>query len=499
MAKKNSVLRIILGNQLFPITPSSYPADRSYFMAESHDLCTHYQYHQHKLVLFLANMRGHAQELKQKKYTIDYQELVSGELTSFLTKLEKYLDAHAHFTEVEIFEVEDKFFESALVEFSKKKNLTLSFLESPMFLSSRANFKAYLKTAKRPFMKTFYERERKRLKVLVEQGKPLGNQWSFDEENRQALATHISIPDLPSNSGDLTTKSVIKLVEKEFASHPGQAVGYWMPTTREKWLSWLDNFIEERLEHFGPYQDALSTRKPFLFHSVLSPAVNMGVLTPLEIVRSVEDAFHKHKLPLNSIEGFIRQVMGWREFVRGVYQNFSEKEETTNFWNHKKTLTSHWYEGNFGIPPLDEAIAKTMRWGYLHHIERLMVVGNMMTLLEIDPKEAHRWFMELFVDSSDWVMGPNVYGMALFSDGGIFATKPYICGSNYYRKMGKYPKGDWCDVVDGLYWGFIEKHVDFFKKNPRLSMMVRTLDKMDSSRKKDIFSAARDYKKKIWS
>ncbi len=468
-------------------------------MAESHDFCTHYQYHQHKLVLFLANMRAHAKELKQKKYSIEYQELIPSEGVTFLNKLETYLTAHPHVKEIELFEVEDKFFELALLDFCKQKKLKLSFLESPMFLSSRANFKAYLATTKRPFMKTFYERERKRIKVLVEQGKPIGEQWSFDEENRQALNTNIPIPDLPSTSPDAVTKSVIQLVQKEFASHPGDASTYWMPTTRKEWLSWLNDFVQERLERFGPYQDALSTRKPFLFHSILSPAINMGVLTPLEVVRVVEDAFHQRNLPLNSVEGFIRQLMGWREFVRGVYQNFSEKEEATNFWKHKKMLTPHWYQGNFGIPPLDEAVAKAMRWGYLHHIERLMVVGNMMTLLEIDPKEAHRWFMELFVDSSDWVMGPNVYGMALFADGGIFATKPYICGSNYYRKMGKYPKGDWCDVVDGLYWGFIDKHVDFFKKNPRLSMMVRTLEKMDSSRKENIFTAAKEYKKTLWA
>lgn len=498
MNQSSSILRIVLGNQLFPLTPATHPTDRLYFMAESRDLCAHYIYHQHKIVLFLANMRAYANELRARGCRIEYSKLEAGSGPSFIEKLDAFLKQHEEIREVEIFEIEDKFFESALSEFFSGRKIEMKVLESPMFLSNRGNFKAYLKSSKRPFMKTFYERERKRVKVLVQQGQPVGGKWSFDEENRQALDTKIAIPDLPSVSPSRETKSVIELVSREFAKHPGRADQYWMPATREEWLSWLKVFIDERLEKFGPYQDALSTRKPFLFHSVISPALNMGVLTPREVVRLVEDAFHDRGLPLNSVEGFIRQVIGWREFIRGVYQNFSTQEESSNFWGHQKKLSPHWYEGNFGIPPLDEAIAKSLRWGYLHHIERLMVVGNMMTLLEIHPHEAHRWFMELFVDSSDWVMGPNVYGMALFSDGGIFATKPYICGSNYYRKMGKYPAGDWCEAVDGLYWGFIEKHAAFFKKNPRLSMMVRTLEKMDPSRRKAIYAAAEEFKNRLW-
>ena len=199
---------------------------------------------------------------------------------------------------------------------------------------------------------------------------------------------------------------------------------------------------------------------------------------------------NKKKLSINSVEGFIRQIIGWREFVRGIYHNFSEKQEQTNFWNHKEKLSDLWWKGGTEIPPLDHTLEKVVKYGYAHHIERLMVVGSLMVLLEVDPKQAHLWFMEMFVDSSDWVMGPNVYGMGIFSDGGIFATKPYICGSNYYRKMGGFKKGEWCDGVDGLYWGFIEKHKDFFSKNPRLSMMVRSAEKMEPARKKRLKKAA---------
>lgn len=193
---------------------------------------------------------------------------------------------------------------------------------------------------------------------------------------------------------------------------------------------------------------------------------------------------------MNSLEGFIRQVIGWREFIRGIYQTYSEKQDATNFWGHQRKLKDCWYQGNTGIEPLDDVIHKTQKYAYAHHIERLMVVGSLMLLLQVHPHEAHHWFMEMFIDSSDWVMGPNVYGMALFSDGGIFATKPYFCGSNYYRKMGPYKGGDWQDGIDGLYWGFIDRNRPFFLKNPRMSMMVKTFDKMDPAKKKKILAAA---------
>jgi deoxyribodipyrimidine photolyase-related protein len=185
--------------------------------------------------------------------------------------------------------------------------------------------------------------------------------------------------------------------------------------------------------------------------------------------------------------------MGWREFVNGIYQNFSDKEETTNFFNHHGKLTKDWYEGTTGIAPVDDAIHKANDYGYCHHIERLMILSNIMLLAEVHPHEVHRWFMEMFVDSADWVMGPNVYGMGQFSDGGIFATKPYISGSNYVLKMSDYKKGDWSDIWDGLFWRFIGKHKTFFQKQPRLNFMVITLEKMDPEKRMYLLGRAEEF------
>ncbi|MEJ2258338.1 MAG: FAD-binding domain-containing protein [Woeseiaceae bacterium] len=198
-------------------------------------------------------------------------------------------------------------------------------------------------------------------------------------------------------------------------------------------------------------------------------------------------------VPLQSLEGFVRQVIGWREFVRGVYRQFSEVQATSNHWSHDRELADSWYAGTTGIPPLDDTIRQAQRCGWTHHIPRLMVLGNLMTLCEIRPQAAHRWFMEMYVDSSEWVMGPNVFGMGLFSDGGIFATKPYICGSNYLLKMSDYGKEEWCDTVDGLYWRFIDKHRDFFAANPRVALMPRALERLNRDRRDRIFRAAADF------
>lgn len=269
---------------------------------------------------------------------------------------------------------------------------------------------------------------------------------------------------------------------KEFADHPGDADDFWLPVTRQGAKDWLERFLKERLYEFGPYEDAIPSHSETLYHSVLTPFLNTGLLTPRYVIHQTLKYHEHHNIPLTSLEGFIRQIIGWREFIRGIYQNFSEVEESTNFWQHRKKLTEAWYKGDTGVPALDRAIQRANKRAYGHHIERLMVVGNLMLLLEVDPKEAHRWFMEMFLDSSDWVMGPNVYGMALFSDGGVFATKPYICGSNYLRKMSGDPAGDWCEEVDGLYWSFIRKHRNYFSKNPRLAMMSRAAEKISTEK-----------------
>lgn len=494
---------LVLGNQLFDPQEikKHFPSGEKYqiFMREDVELCTYYRFHKHKIIFFLSAMRTYRDELKSFKISTHYEELTNEKLKyeqALLTFLKK-----TQTNKVCFFEIEDKFFEQRILQTLEKAKIRFEVWPSPMFLTSRADFKAYLSKSKKPFMKVFYEQQRKKLKILVDdKNEPLGGKWSFDTENRLPLPDRIQPPEIPAIRPSKTTLEVQKTTEEHFANHPGRGENFWLPTDREGAFHWLELFLKERLKQFGPYEDAIPRQSDFVFHSVLTPFLNTGLLTPQDVIDQTLRFSKKEKIPLESTEGFIRQIIGWREFVRGIYQNFSEVQDRENFFNHKKKLTDHWYIGNTGVAPLDHSIRKAIQYGYTHHIERLMIIGSMMLLLEIHPQEAHRWFMEMYIDSSDWVMGPNVYGMALFSDGGIFATKPYFCGSNYYRKMGGYKANEnWCDAVDGLYWGFIEKHKSFFLKNPRLSMMVRTVEKMDPLKKKKIYAAADLLRSKITS
>ncbi|MDA0707235.1 MAG: cryptochrome/photolyase family protein [Proteobacteria bacterium] len=482
---------VILGNQLFPLKHLPPPDAGPVYLAEDVGLCTYERHHQQKIVLFLSAMRAYADELRAAGYEVIYRKLDTADSRPYEEKLLAAMDS-AGVERFVHFEIEDKPMEKRLVALAEEHGFVREVLPSPMFTCSRDAFADYADGKSRLLMGDFYKWQRRRLHVLLDdQGEPLGGRWSFDADNRKRVPKNVEPPCIDWPEPDTHVLDVVDTVAREFADHPGDAGEFRWPTTRKQALAWLDDFVTTRLAEFGPYEDALSRRSETVFHSLLSPYLNLGVLTPDEVIEKIVACVDE--VPLQSIEGFVRQVIGWREFVRGVYRQHSDTQDTANFWSHDRELTSAWYAGATGIPPLDDTIQTTQKLGWAHHIPRLMILGNLMTLCEIRPQSAHRWFMEMFVDSSEWVMGPNVYGMGLFSDGGIFATKPYICGSNYLLKMSDYSKGEWCDTVDGLYWRFIDKHRAFFAGNPRLALMPRALDRLDGNRRERLFAAAQRF------
>tara|TARA_B100000700_G_scaffold172815_1_gene190907 strand:- start:1014 stop:2117 length:1104 start_codon:yes stop_codon:yes gene_type:complete len=361
-----------------------------------------------------------------------------------------------------------------------------------MFLTSRKEFKHYLDKTKKPFMANFYKTRRSKLNILMNKdGTPKGGKWSFDEENRKKLPNSVAIPKQIEIKNTSHTENLKKFIEINFKSHPGSTNNFWFPTTRDQTNKILDDFLKNKINLFGDYEDAVSKKSNILFHSALSPLINIGLITPIEILEKIKKI--ESKVRINSLEGYIRQIIGWREFMRGIYQNFDKEMQSKNFFGHKKKMKNSWYNGTTGLDPLDYSIKNALNYGWSHHIERLMIQANIMNLCQINPKQVYKWFMEMYVDSSDWVMSPNVYGMGLFSDGGIFATKPYICGSSYFLKMMDFKRGEWCNIMDGLYWNFINKNRKFFLSNPRLSMMVRIFDKIKNDRKKLILKAAEKF------
>ncbi len=511
---------VVLGNQLFPTDLLRSHRNSRIYMAEDWGLCTYVRHHRQKIVLFLAAMRSYRDQLNEAGFQVDYTPLPfplpargkrsaeaapTPEQITYENGLTSWVERHGidHLT---LWQVEDKFFEARLIAWASEQRVAIEWLESPMFLTSRQEADGWL-AGHRPRMAEFYKWQRRRLKVMLDaDGEPAGGRWSFDDENRRPLPKRLELPEPPRAAPTEHVTELIALLREGFSDHPGRLCveNWWLPTTHAQATGWLEQFLERRLEQFGPYEDALTVRDPFLFHSVLAVPLNLGLLTPQQVLDAVLDWSNRHQVPINSLEGFVRQIIGWREFVRGIYRRHSEQQESRNFFDHHRRLTPDWWQATTGILPIDTVIERLQTYGWCHHIERLMVAGSMFCLCEIEPAEAHRWFMELFVDSSDWVMGPNVYGMALFADGGIFSTKPYICGSNYWLKMGDYPKprsgervpgtsASWTECVDGLYWRFVDKHRDFLVGSARLSQIVRLLDRMPAARRQHIFTAAEDF------
>ena len=483
-------LFVILGNQLFDTKYIRDFKNSTFFMCEDYELCTYQRHHKLKILLFLSSMRSYADLLKKEKYKIKYFDLDNDFKVSYERKLKNFIIKN-NITELITFEIEDKFFENKIRKLVNTIKIKWKIIDSPMFLNSRKEFRNYLNLTKKPLMANFYKIVRKKYNILMDGDKPRGGKWSYDSENRKKLPKNFQIPNIPQIQETNHTKKLKDIVTKKFSKHPGDIKNFWIPTTQKDAAKWLNFFIKNKLNLFGDYEDAVDKDNNILFHSALSPLINLGLLTPLQIIKEIKKV--EKKIKINSFEGYFRQIGGWREFIRGIYQNYDKNLEKNNFFNHNNFFKNSWYEGTTGLVPLDHSIKNSINYGWTHHIERLMILANLMNLCEIKPKEVYNWFMEMNMDSSDWVMMPNVYGMGLFSDGGIFSSKPYICGSSYIMKMMNFKKGEWNDVMDGLYWRFINKNRNFFLKNPRLSMMVRIFDKMKIERKNYILNEAEKF------
>ncbi|WP_404787599.1 cryptochrome/photolyase family protein [Altericista sp. CCNU0014] len=485
---------ILFGNMLFPDHGRLPLRQMPVFMAEDEGLCTDFKFHKHKLILYLAAMRHHRDLLREQGVTVEYcQQTLPQASSTYEDKLWQAVQKYSA-SELRTYEMEDCGMRDRLQTFCALHRLKLITYDSPMFLTTHGQFQDYRDRYKRLFMGDFYKLQRRRLGILVDPaGAPEGGQWSYDEQNRKPLPKTIEVPQLSRPVHTQHVRDVGALVDAKFPDHPGCSANFWLPVTRQDALAWLDRFLTERFANFGPYEDALSTQEPFLFHSVLSPLLNVGLLVPQEVVAAALAYAAETDVPLNSLEGFVRQIVGWREYIRGAYHAIGSTQRQQNALKHTRQLTADWYDGTTGLVPVDLTIQRVRERGWANHIERLMVMSNAMLLAEAHPHEVFRWFMELFVDSADWVMVPNVYGMGQFADGGQMMTKPYLSGSNYLNKMGNYVKGDWCEVWDGLYWRFIDRKKDMLTRNPRLSMMVKSLDKMNPERRQQIFAKADDF------
>lgn len=477
-------ITLVFPHQLFRENPS-LDKSRQVFLIEDPlffgDIRYPLKFHKKKLIFHRASMKFYEDYLTQNGYDVIYlqyssfkEDRRSNYLTVFFNKMKV---SSIHYTHVT-----DYILEKRINRMGKELQKKLIKYPTPMFLSDEEWMREYFSSQKNYLMASFYTEQRKRLNILIENEKPVGGKWSFDDDNRKKLPKGLEIPRINFPEDTEYEIEAIDYVEKHFPKNPGDGFDFIYPVTYEQAQNWLEDFLENRFKLFGDYEDAINKDETYLFHSVLTPMLNSGLLTPSEVIEKALAFAGKNKIPLNSHEGFIRQIIGWREYMRAIYLIEGVKERKTNFWKFYKVMPDAFYNATTGVEPVDKVIKRVLDKAYTHHIERLMILGNFMLLCEINPDEVYKWFMEMFIDSYDWVMVPNVYGMSQYADGGLICTKPYISSSNYIRKMSNYENGDWCEIWDALYWRFIHKHKKVFEKNPRMSMMIVQLNKMEKKK-----------------
>jgi deoxyribodipyrimidine photolyase-related protein len=467
---------IVFPHQLFKQHPAIQKGNRVY-LVEASLFFNQYPFHKQKLVLHRASMQFYAQFLIDQGFEVVYIE--HHHANSETGQLIKSM-SEAGIKQVAVADPVDNWLSNKLRKTCAQLGVELSILETPNFLNTAKIGEDFFSKRKTYFQTDFYTWQRKQRNILLEaDGKPVGGKWTYDGENRAKFPKKEVVPHLPLPAEDNFLNEAKQYVVKHFPNNYGNVDGpHLFAINFDDSENWLNEFLQNRFEKFGIYEDAIVTKELVLHHSVLSPMLNIGLLTPQQILDKALLIGKQKNIPLNSLEGFVRQIMGWREFIKIVYEREGSKQRTTNYWKFKRKIPASFWTGTTGIPPIDQTIHKILKTGYCHHIERLMVLGNFMLLCEFDPNEVYQWFMEMFIDAYDWVMVPNVYGMTQFADGGLMTTKPYISGSNYLMKMSDYEKGDWQAVWDGLFWRFMHEHRSFFLSNPRLGMLVGTFDKM---------------------
>lgn len=482
---------VVFPHQLYRQHPA-VQKNRPVYLVEEWLFFKQYNFHQQKLVLHRATMKFYADWLQQSGYQVTYidstvQENDCRQLVAGLAK--------KGITGIHMASVTDNWLFKRMQQACSSNNIQLHLYDGPDFLNSMPAANAYFSTKKNYFQTDFYIWQRKQRNILLEKdGKPAGGKWTFDADNRQRFPKKEKAPVLELPAANAYLEEARQYVKQHFSANYGSANSPCLfAVTFDDAEKWLDDFLQDRFLKFGLYEDAIVANEHVLHHSVLSPMLNTGLLQPQQIIDKAIAAAGKYNIPLNDAEGFIRQIMGWREFIRIVYEREGSKQRTANYWKFKRKIPASFWTGETGIAPIDVTIKKVLQTGYCHHIERLMVLGNFMLLCEFDPDEVYRWFMELFIDAYDWVMVPNVYGMTQFADGGLMTTKPYISGSNYIMKMSDYAKGDWQAVWDGLFWRFMHVHRSFFLQNPRLGMLIHTFDKMPTEKQQTHLTTAEQF------
>ncbi len=498
-------LVVVLGDQLDPDAAAFdgfNPTQDSVWMAEADEESTHVWSSKQRVALFLSAMRHFAQALRAAGRPLHYTRLDEpGNRGSLAAELQASLATMVPQRVVMTTPGDWRVWQSlkAVVE---DAGLTLEVCEDRHFYTTAREFSVHAMGRKSLRLEYFYRELRQRHGVLMQDGQPIGGQWNFDADNREAFGRNGpgTLPARATFEPDEITREVIALVNERFAQHPGSLESFAWPVTREQALQSLNRFIEQRLPLFGRYEDALWPGEPWLYHSQLSAALNLKLLTAREVVQAAEAAYHADHVPLQSAEGFIRQILGWREYVRGIYWTQMPAYAQRNALHAQQELPAWYWTGRTDMACLHDALTQTLQHGYAHHIQRLMVTGLYALLLGVQPQQVHRWYLSVYVDAVEWVELPNTLGMSQFGDGGLMASKPYVATGKYIQRMGgpcsscRYDpaqrEGDRACPYTTLYWDFLMRHQPLLAQNARMALQVKNVVRLSDAQRHAVMQRA---------
>ncbi|BDY14763.1 deoxyribodipyrimidine photo-lyase [Sulfitobacter pontiacus] len=490
-------LVLVLGDQLTETLSALAQADKArdtVVMAEVADEAAYVQHHPKKIALIFAAMRKFAHALEQDGWTVAYTQLDDTDNAGSIVG--ELLRRAAQTGASEVLATEPG--EWRLIDKLKYAPLKVHLLPDDRFLATHAEFEAWAEGRKALRMEYFYREMRRKTGLLMEGDQPAGGKWNFDHDNRKAAPEDVTVDGPLRFDPDARTREVLELVQARFGDNFGTLEPFWFATTRAEALQALDHFIANALPRFGDYQDAMLNENEFLYHAILSPYLNIGLLNVTEICEAAADAYAAGHAPINAAEGFIRQIIGWREYVRGIY--FLEGPDYTarNILGHDRDLPWFYWGGETRMNCVAKAVGQTRTQAYAHHIQRLMVTGNFALLAGIDPAQVHEWYLAVYADAFEWVEAPNTIGMSQFADGGVIASKPYVSSGAYINRMSDHCKschysvsaktGDTACPFNLLYWHFLDRHRDRFSNNPRMGNMYRTWDRMDADKRKTVLA-----------
>ncbi|MCA0256818.1 MAG: cryptochrome/photolyase family protein [Proteobacteria bacterium] len=503
-------LIFILGDQLSPAISSlegANPARDIILMVEVAEETTYVRHHRKKLVLILSAMRHFADELRGLGYRVDYIRLDTPDNNgSFTGELLRAVDRHQP-ERIIVTEAGEWRVLEAMRGWAEQTALPVEISTDTRFLASHTEFRQWAEGRRDLTMEFFYRQMRRKTGLLMEGDQPVGGRWNFDAENRKAAKPDLFRPAHPRFAPDAITLEVMTLVDQRFAGHMGHASGFSWGVTRADAERAADTFIADFLPGFGETQDAMLKDDPFLNHSLLSFYINIGLLDPLALCRAAERAYFEGRAPLNAVEGFIRQIIGWREYVRGIYWLLMPGYETRNFLEAKRPLPAFFWTGETRMACLATVIGETIENAYAHHIQRLMITGNFALLAGLDPHAVHEWYLEVYADAFEWVELPNVIGMSQFADGGVLATKPYAASGAYIDRMSDYCHGCHYDVkrktgegacpFNALYWDFLDRHQARLSRNHRLAQPYATWRRMEEAQRQTYRQSAAQFLQKL--